>query len=372
MQEELKGHCKHGEFILSAGCPQCAMEWRRAMGILPQNDEMEDGLNSESLTLAVSEPQIVKVKYYSETTGEMSAREYTYYSKDRLSVGDIVTVPVRDTIGKAKVSTIDIPETEIANFKDKIKIIPSGSVISKRGETTGDGLPSVDLTTGASTPEVVQTVETPTAVINIGPEHNPTVLVLAEQARRLRDYAVARTIATDADLRPATDDLSVISKTKKALNEKKIDYLKPIKMHVDAVNAAFLSIMQPIEEADRITRTKITDYQALVRKHQLEAEEINRKKMELARQEAAFNSTGEITVDITPVDVPIPVNRVVTELGTTSTLHIRKYRVVDFAKLSDQYKIENSALLNKVVKAGIPEILGVEIYTEESIRVTAH
>jgi len=45
------GNCKHGEFELTEGCPQCIAERRKA-GIRPEQDEMEDGLNSEGLTLA--------------------------------------------------------------------------------------------------------------------------------------------------------------------------------------------------------------------------------------------------------------------------------------------------------------------------------
>lgn len=49
-----KGHCKHGEFILTEGCAQCMAE-RRQAGITPQDDEMEDGLNAEGYTLAKAE-----------------------------------------------------------------------------------------------------------------------------------------------------------------------------------------------------------------------------------------------------------------------------------------------------------------------------
>ncbi len=78
---------------------------------------------------------IVKVQYYSMTTGELSPREYSYYSIDRLAVGDIVTVLVRDTTTKAKVTAVDVPEAEIAAFKDKMKTIPAGSVL---GEVEGE------------------------------------------------------------------------------------------------------------------------------------------------------------------------------------------------------------------------------------------
>lgn len=69
--------------------------------------------------------QIVKVKYISETTGKVSEREYTYFSEDELTVGQIIFVPARDTVGKAMVSQVDIPESEVESFRHIIKTIPA-------------------------------------------------------------------------------------------------------------------------------------------------------------------------------------------------------------------------------------------------------
>jgi len=208
-----------------------------------------------------------------------------------------------------------------------------------------------------------------TALIRIGPEHDPAVLALAQEARKLREYAAVRVIATDADLKPATEDLSIIAKVKKALAEKKADYLKPIKTHIDAVNAAFTSIIAPLDEADIITREKVKDYRVAVEKRRLEAEEINRRKQELARREAAFNGTGEITIDTTPVEAPAPVSRVVTDLGTASTMKIKKWELVDFKAVPDEFKMLDSGKVTKLVKAG-GTIPGIRVYEDESIRVT--
>jgi len=117
---ELKGKCKHGEFTLKDGCQRCMAE-------------KYDNINSPSgVAERVKEANqilhLVKVKYYSETTGVFSEREYTYFSADPLKLGDIITVPVRDTVAKAQVSAVDVPEAEIEAFKDKVKIIPSGSM----------------------------------------------------------------------------------------------------------------------------------------------------------------------------------------------------------------------------------------------------
>ncbi|MDP2158644.1 MAG: hypothetical protein Q8K68_13165 [Nitrospirota bacterium] len=214
----------------------------------------------------------------------------------------------------------------------------------------------------------VQEVMT-TAIIKIGPEHDPAVLALAGEATKLRDYALARIITTDIDLKPATDDLSVIAKLKKALAEKKADYLSPIKAHIDAVNQAFSSIMQPLDEADLITRNKVKEYRAAIEKRRLEAEEINRQKQELARREAVFNGTGEVTIDTTPVEVPIPVSRIATDLGTASTMKIKKWELLDFQLVPERYKILDAASITKIVKAG-GTIPGIKVWEEETIRVT--
>lgn len=93
-------------------------------------------------------------------------------------------------------------------------------------------------------------------------------------------------------------------------------------------------------------------------------------------REAVLNN-GEITVDLTPVVAPAPVYapapvaKVQTDMGTTQTVKIRKYRLVDLSKVPAQYLMLNDSLVGKVVRAGIPEIPGIEIYEEESLRVTA-
>lgn len=340
--------------------------------------------------------QIVKVRYYMEALGTYSSREYSYYSEDILQVGDLVNVPARDTIVRAQVSAVDVPESEVVSFKDKLKTIPAGALIvpepsipeAKPGDNWQGMKPLPTLKTAKDIIEKMPVIDDPvisealralepeadivpdatTAIILIHPESDTTILSLLSEANRLRDYAIARVITTDNDMSLATKDLSIIASIKKALTAKKDEYYKPVKAHLDAISRAFQVIIAPIEDADRITRDKWTAYRNVQEKRRVEAEAINRAKEELARREAELNH-GEITVDLTPVEAPAPISRVQTNMGTAGITRNRKYRVVDFAKLPDQYKIENSALLNKVVKAGIPEIPGVEIYWEESLRV---
>ncbi len=332
--------------------------------------------------------QIIKVRYYSETTGEMSNRSYTYYSEDILKVGDIVIVPVKDTVGKAKVDAIDVPESEIEAFKDKVKVIPAGSVILADTKTAEQltgvkpdyppefippsphlSQPDTDIFPPATISKAIDNSEAEVAVIKIKPQDDPRVRALADEATKLRDYAVARTIKTDADCKPATEDLSVIARVKKALTEAKADYVKPIRGHLDDVNAAFTLILAPLDEADKVTRNKILAYREEQAKRAAEAEEINRQKAELARREAQFNGTGEITIDTTPVQAQEPVKRVSTDIGTASVQKVTTWELVDFAAVPDQYKILDAGKITKLVKGG-GTIPGIKVIVKEGLRVT--
>lgn len=206
------------------------------------------------------------------------------------------------------------------------------------------------------------------ALIRVRPQDDPRVQALAREAEGLRDYALALIIKEESALKEVTETLTIIATGKKALNEAKVTYVKPIRAHLDEVNDAFATIIGPLEEADKLVRAKILEYRQAVARRQAEEEEINRLRLEAAQKEMALK--GELSepvglLEITP-DAPA---RVRTGIGMAHVVKVRKWRVVDFAMLPDQYKMENAGLLTKVVKAGIQDIPGVEIYEEETLAV---
>ena len=71
---------------------------------------------------------IIKAKFLkdNQTTG----RPYSYYSNDVVAVGD--TVQINET-AKGIVTEVDVPESEIADFKDKVKTIV-GKVVENQNE----------------------------------------------------------------------------------------------------------------------------------------------------------------------------------------------------------------------------------------------
>ena len=355
------GHCKHGEFELIKGCSKCIAEF------------MNIGKTEKT-------NQIVKVQYVSETTGEMSAREYTYYSADRLEVGDLVIVPVRDTTGKAKVSAVDVLESEIQAFKDKVKTIPASSVVKQEIDHSIDeleeGLNSEGLTLLPDPMVTLQeelrlssyhgeVVPETTTLTLIKPEANAEVMAFYHQALSLKAFAEARVITCNDDLKPANEDLILIRKVKKSMEERRKDYLKPFQDHVKETNDAFKTLMEPIEQADKINAGKMLAFEAEQRRKRQEAEAIENERLALARREEEL--TGEHTVDLTPVEKPEAVPEIVrTSMGMTGARDNWKWEVTDINLVPREYLMVNAGMLTPIVKASKGKIVipGVRVYNE--------
>lgn len=272
-----KGTCeKHGEFILTEGCPQCLAERRKA-GITPDQDELEEGLNQEGLTLA-----------------------------------------------------------------------------------------------GTVEPEIRAAEPAPTAMVRVKPELDTEVQTFYDHALGLKKYAEQRVITTVDDLKPATDDLSIIAKVKKAFEEKRKEYVKPLQEHVQEINDAFKKLMEPIEIADNITRQKILAFRQEQDRIRREQEEINRKRQEAADAEMRLKGELSESVNLVEVSAEAP-KRVETDMGAIGQRDNWKWEVVDFALVPDEYKMINAGVLTPVVKASRGKIVipGIRIFNEPIIAVNA-
>lgn len=64
---------------------------------------------------------VIKLRFL--RSGEPQGREYTYYTPVDVEVGDTVEMEARDGIAKGIVTQTNVPEEEIAPFKDRAKTI---------------------------------------------------------------------------------------------------------------------------------------------------------------------------------------------------------------------------------------------------------
>ena len=213
--------------------------------------------------------------------------------------------------------------------------------------------------------------ENRTAIININPGIDQAVIALQREISIIQQFADSRTITTAEDVKLATDDLSLIAKLKKAIEDKRKEYVGPINEHLKQVNDAFKLMAGPLESADRVTRGKVMEYRQKQEALRLEAEAINRQKEELAHREATFNGTGEVTIDTTPVVVPpAPPAHVRTDVGTLGTMKVKKWEVEDITKVPAEYLQVDAVAVGKLVRAGIKNIAGIRIWEEETLKIS--
>ncbi len=456
----------HVDFEALDGCPQCIAE-RRA----------DEEVNSEeNIAKAIDEVQpksgkpimeqeiptvfniIVKVRYFSGTT-----REYSYFSEEPLAVGDKVNVPLSGRKQKAIVTAIDVPESEIAAFRDRVLTIPVGSKLIDQGpeedtaklasakeraphivEDTEQFLKggnskvhlcdsctkrkdypvccppgtALEFGNGKGNDNIIQCgkyangpaapCSVPLGVENqpeqsveqeplsdeeearimaegpgesiaelamVGfplPDNDEAVKSLVVQAQGYLHYAQTRVVNDVESAKTAAGDLALIANTKKAIEAKRKEYLDPVNAKAAEIRDFFKELQEPIQEADVITRRKVLDYNAEVERQRVEAERLENESLQLAKDQEAL--TGEHTVSLEPIDKPAATpQKIRTAVGTTSKSGTWKYKVVNFALLSDEFKIEDSAVLTARARKHHDKkpLPGIEFYFEPGLTVRA-
>ena len=220
------------------------------------------------------------------------------------------------------------------------------------------------MTTDTATPE-----HPVTALVLVRPDIDPGVLALYQEGLGLLRFAEARIIGDGQDIKTATDDLSIIARLKKAIEERRREYVGPLNDHLRAVNEAFRGLTDPISQADTITRRKILDFRAEQERIRIEQERINRLREEAAQAEMRLK--GELSEPLAQIPVsPESPSIYRTDSATLGKTTIKKWEVVDLQLVPIEYLVIDAAKVGKVVRAGIPSIPGIRIWTEESLRVT--
>ncbi|WP_085833520.1 hypothetical protein [Clostridium merdae] len=75
---------------------------------------------------------VIKLRFV--RNGEPSGREYTYFTNTEVAVGDMVDIDGRSGLSQGVVTAINVPEEEIAPFKDVAKTILGKSRIKDDSE----------------------------------------------------------------------------------------------------------------------------------------------------------------------------------------------------------------------------------------------
>lgn len=367
--------------------------------------------------------QLVKVRYYDLNSTEASGRQYTYFSEEVLKLNDIVSVPVGDGgSARALVSTIDVPETEIAVFRDKVMTIPAGSVLK-------EALRKVDLNTGevletdpgagkdpgpygtvgwwesdeewakpwSEDDEVVlETTAEPeegykemtTALVDIAPGRNPVIQQHAAEVLKIQRYAQRLVVGDHEADKMATNDLTMIKGLRETLEELQKKWLEPLTVYQKDIRKAFALLLMPLTVADKTLRDKILAYRQNEQRKQQEAEELSERTRQLNADKIRHaQEQGESFVELEPVvepeEYPISTKTVRAEMGTTSTISIWKWRYKNglsqkqiLEGLPLQFHMVNETMIGQMVRGKnknqvTEDDFGgvIEIYAEQGLSV---
>jgi len=208
-----------------------------------------------------------------------------------------------------------------------------------------------------------------TVVLRVKPQIDTAVTKLGDEIIRLAMYAQSLVITGNEDLARATNDLTLMLGLKKSLEESRREYVAPLQAHESEVNDVFRKLREPLMAAVDTIKAKMVAYQEEEKRKQEKEEEIN--VMRRAAAEKQMELKGELSEPVDEVEVRTVATVVRTDVGTATMVMIKKFEVVDFAALPDEFKLPDAVKIGKVVRAGIGHIPGVRIYEEANVRGTA-
>ena len=161
------------------------------------------------------------------------------------------------------------------------------------------------------------------------------------------------TITSDTEAIHASELSSRIAGALKKIEEKRISYTKPLNQSLREINADFKIIKQPLEKAKGEVNMLILEWRAK-EQEKVEKEEARRRKIQEAHEKKGHE-----------VKAPVVMEKPKKTIGHVTSRKVTKWKVVDFSKVPDRYKMIDSVQLNGAARDEKPEVPGVEFYEEE-------
>jgi len=236
------------------------------------------------------------------------------------------------------------------------------------------------------------TEETTTAVVTvqISPTKDAKYLVLKTEVDALCLSITNMVVDSIGKVGLITQDVNLAQQTANAIEKLRKEYKDPLVQYGKQIDAAFKPLSVPIENARLVASKKIIDYNNIQRAEQAritaenvkraqEAAElqrlINEENERLRAQQQVDEETGEVTgpdlIEAIPEPVyvtPAPiVQKVITDLGSTTEKMVPKFRLVDITKVPASHLLLNERTVKAVLSGGVREIPGLEIWEEPDV-----
>jgi hypothetical protein len=209
------------------------------------------------------------------------------------------------------------------------------------------------------------------------PEVNQEVKALSLTVGDLASEAKSIVIKDDETDAFAKDLLIRAATARKKAEELRKQFTKPLNDHVSDINAFFKNQAAPAVEAEQTLKGKVGDY---FRTKQAAAQKELERQMALAakRQETAdkkAQANGQVAAPPVVVPMPAAVEKTTkSDTGSVTVKTVLKARVVDENLVPQEFggvilRPVDMTAVNKLVKAGIRNIPGVQVYEENELAV---
>jgi len=157
-------------------------------------------------------------------------------------------------------------------------------------------------------------------------------------------------INNDKELQICTETLVKVSATRKSIDAKRKEFVKPLNDHVKKINNEFKMRLEPVQETEKKLKIAIGNYQM-------------KKEEEAKALAAAQEAKGEMSM------IEAPKTTLRSTDGAVSVKKVWKFEVTDETKVPKKYLIVDEVALRKDIVAGEREISGVKIYQENQLSV---
>jgi hypothetical protein len=199
------------------------------------------------------------------------------------------------------------------------------------------------------------------------------VEVSGEVDEALKKSRDVRKVTDETTLSVAAEVLAEVDWVIKRAENERLEAGRPYREHSDAISTEFNELTSPLTGVKEKLQEEIDSYQEK-KQEEVEKERKRQEKLAERRQERENKKAerqGRDPIIYTPPEIPDADTTIkLAGGGEIQGKKIRKYRVVDFSKLPDEFKQENKGACNKAAKSGVEEVPGLEFYYDKSNAIT--
>lgn len=129
--------------------------------------------------------------------------------------------------------------------------------------------------------------------------------------------------------------LNKLSNAKKSIEDRRIEFTKPLNESLRSINKFFKTFSDPIAQADAELRKKLAEHRKILEGMQIES--------------------GTFDPDARK------------KIGGIVAKDVWTFEIIDSSQVPDQYKVVDEVKIRAAIRSGVREIAGIKIYQDKQI-----